>query len=87
MTRQGLKRVKRMLTPIISTDRGVWRPMSYSKAVQVGGKALGEPVAESYAFVQYRPSVDEMPARPWLLHQLGRLVRPVAFSRPGRSSS
>lgn len=38
-----------------------------------------------YAFVQYRPPVDEMPAGPRLLRQLGRLVRPVAFSRPGRS--
>ena len=42
--------------------------------MQVGGKALGEPVAESYAFVKYRPSVDEMRARPWLLHQLGRVA-------------
>ena len=40
-----------------------------------------------YAFVQYRPPVEEMPAGPWLLRQLGRLVRPVAFNRPGRSSS
>jgi predicted HAD superfamily phosphohydrolase YqeG len=39
----------------------------------------------SYAFVQYRPPVDEMPAGPWLLQQLGRLVRPTAFSRPGRA--
>jgi predicted HAD superfamily phosphohydrolase YqeG len=39
-----------------------------------------------YAFVQYRPPLDEMPAGPRLLRQLGRLVRPVAFSRPGRSS-
>ena len=38
-----------------------------------------------YAFVQYRPPLNEMPAGPRLLHQLGRLVRPVAFSRPGRS--
>jgi predicted HAD superfamily phosphohydrolase YqeG len=39
-----------------------------------------------YAFVQYRPPLDEIPAGPRLLRQLGRLVRPVAFSRPGRSS-
>jgi predicted HAD superfamily phosphohydrolase YqeG len=39
-----------------------------------------------YAFVQYRPPLDEMPAGPRLLRQLGRLVRSVAFSRPGRSS-
>jgi predicted HAD superfamily phosphohydrolase YqeG len=39
-----------------------------------------------YAFVQYRPPLDEMPAGPRLLRQLGRLVRPVAFSRPGRPS-
>ena len=39
-----------------------------------------------YAFVQYRPPLNEMPAGPRLLRQLGRLVRPVAFSRPGRSS-
>jgi predicted HAD superfamily phosphohydrolase YqeG len=38
-----------------------------------------------YAFVQYRPPLDEM-AGPRLLRQLGRLVRPVAFSRPDRSS-
>lgn len=39
-----------------------------------------------YAFVQYRPPLDEMPAGPRLLRQLGRLVRPVAFSRYGRES-
>jgi predicted HAD superfamily phosphohydrolase YqeG len=39
-----------------------------------------------YAFVQYCPPLDEMPAGPRLLRQLGRLVRPVAFSRPGRTS-
>jgi predicted HAD superfamily phosphohydrolase YqeG len=38
-----------------------------------------------YAFVQYRPSVDEFPAGPRLLLQLGRLLRPVAFKRTGRS--
>jgi predicted HAD superfamily phosphohydrolase YqeG len=39
-----------------------------------------------YAFVQYRPPLDEMPPGPRLLRELGRLVRPVAFNRPGRSS-
>lgn len=39
-----------------------------------------------YTFVQYRPPPDEMPAGPRLLRQVGRLVRPVAFSRPGPSS-
>lgn len=39
-----------------------------------------------YTFVQYRPPLGDMPAGPRLLRQLGRLVRPVAFSRPGRSS-
>jgi predicted HAD superfamily phosphohydrolase YqeG len=39
-----------------------------------------------YAFVQYRPPLGEMPVGPRLLRQLGRLVRPLAFSRPGRSS-
>jgi predicted HAD superfamily phosphohydrolase YqeG len=39
-----------------------------------------------YAFVDYRPPLDEIPAGPRLLRQLGRLVRPVAFSRPVRSS-
>lgn len=39
-----------------------------------------------YAFVDYRPSLGEIPAGPRLLRQLGRLVLPVAFSRPGRSS-
>ena len=38
-----------------------------------------------YAFVQYRPAPDEIPGGPRLLGQLGRLVRPVAFRRPGRS--
>lgn len=38
-----------------------------------------------HAFVQYRPPLDDMRAGPRLLRQLGRLVRPVAFSRPGRS--
>ncbi|MGP8001100.1 MAG: hypothetical protein ACLPKI_27825 [Streptosporangiaceae bacterium] len=38
-----------------------------------------------YAFVHYRPPLDEIPAGPRLMRQLGRLVRPVAFSRPGRS--
>jgi predicted HAD superfamily phosphohydrolase YqeG len=38
-----------------------------------------------YAFVQYRPALDEIPAGPRLLGQLGRLVRPIAFRRPGRS--
>jgi hypothetical protein len=39
-----------------------------------------------YAFVDYRPPLDEIPAGPRLLRQLGQLVRPVAFSRPVRSS-
>jgi predicted HAD superfamily phosphohydrolase YqeG len=38
-----------------------------------------------YAFVHYRPPLDEIPAGPRLLGQLGRLVRPIAFGRPGRS--
>ena len=38
-----------------------------------------------YAFVHYRPPLDQIPAGPLLMRQLGRLVRPVAFSRPGRS--
>jgi predicted HAD superfamily phosphohydrolase YqeG len=38
-----------------------------------------------YAFVDYRPPLGEIPAGPRLLGQLGRLVRPVAFSRPGGS--
>jgi predicted HAD superfamily phosphohydrolase YqeG len=38
-----------------------------------------------YAFVQYRPPLDGMPAGPRLLRQLGRLVRPAAFNRPGKS--
>ena len=38
-----------------------------------------------YAFVHYRPTLEEIPAGPRLLGQLGRLVRPVAFSRPSRS--
>ncbi len=38
-----------------------------------------------YAFVHYRPPLDEIPAGSRLLGQLGRLVRPVAFSRRSRS--
>ena len=38
-----------------------------------------------YAFVHYHPALDEMPVGPRLMRQLGRLVRPIAFSRPGRS--
>lgn len=36
-----------------------------------------------YAFVQYRPPLDEIPAGPRLLLQLGHLLRPVAFRRSG----
>ena len=38
-----------------------------------------------YAFVHYRPPPDEIPAGPRLMRQLGRLVRPVVFRRPGGS--
>ena len=35
-----------------------------------------------YAFVDYSPPLGEIPAGPRLLGLLGRLIRPVAFSRP-----
>jgi predicted HAD superfamily phosphohydrolase YqeG len=36
-----------------------------------------------YAFVQYRPPLGGVPAGPRLLKGVGRLVRPLVFTRPG----
>ena len=36
-----------------------------------------------YTFVQYRPPLGGIPAGPRLLKEVGRLVRPLAFKRPG----
>jgi len=36
-----------------------------------------------YAFVQYRPPLEVVPAGPRLMGRLGWLVRPVIFRRPG----
>jgi predicted HAD superfamily phosphohydrolase YqeG len=36
-----------------------------------------------YTFLQYRPGLDHVPAGPRLMQQVGRLVRPVLFTRPG----
>ena len=36
-----------------------------------------------YAFVQYRPPLDRLPAGPRLMDRVGRLVRPLLFTRPG----
>ena len=35
-----------------------------------------------YAFVQYRPPLDRLPAGPRLMDGVGRLVRPLLFTRP-----
>ncbi len=35
-----------------------------------------------YTFVHYRPQLDAMPAGPRLMRRLGRLVRPLVFTRP-----
>lgn len=36
-----------------------------------------------YAFVQYRPPLAGVPAGPRLMKGVGRLVRPLVFTRPG----
>ncbi|HEY4462561.1 MAG TPA: hypothetical protein VGN41_07820 [Streptosporangiaceae bacterium] len=36
-----------------------------------------------YAFLQYHPRLDHVPAGPRLMGHVGRLVRPVLFTRPG----
>ena len=36
-----------------------------------------------YAFVQYRPPLGGLPAGPRLMDRVGRLVRPLLFTRPG----
>jgi predicted HAD superfamily phosphohydrolase YqeG len=60
--------------------RGVPRP----------GVVLGDQIATDgvlarrlgYAFLQYRPQLDRLPAGPRLMYQCSRLVRPVLFTRP-----
>lgn len=55
------------------------------------GVVIGDQVATDgilarrlgYAFVQYRPQLDGVPAGPRLMGGLGWLVRPVLFTRPG----
>jgi predicted HAD superfamily phosphohydrolase YqeG len=34
-----------------------------------------------YVFLQYRPPLDRIPPGPWLMDRLGRLIRPLAFTR------
>lgn len=36
-----------------------------------------------YAFVQYHPPLGGLPAGPRLMDRVGRLVRPLLFTRPG----
>jgi predicted HAD superfamily phosphohydrolase YqeG len=36
-----------------------------------------------YVFVQYRPQLDRIPPGPWLMDRLGRLIRPLLFTRGG----
>jgi hypothetical protein len=36
----------------------------------------------SYTFVHYCPRHDRTPAGPRLMYQLGRLARPLLFTRP-----
>jgi predicted HAD superfamily phosphohydrolase YqeG len=55
------------------------------------GVVIGDQVATDgilarrlgYAFVQYRPPLDRLPAGPRLMDRVGRLVRPLLFTRPG----
>ena len=55
------------------------------------GVVIGDQVATDgilarrlgYAFVQYRPQLEGVPARPRLMGRVGWLVRPVIFRRPG----
>jgi hypothetical protein len=54
------------------------------------GMVIGDQVATDgilarrlgFVFAQYRPP-GPLPAGPWLMDRLGRLVRPLLFSRPG----
>jgi len=53
------------------------------------GVVIGDQVATDgvlawrlgYAFVHYRPELDRVPAGPWLMDRLGRLIRPLLFTR------
>jgi hypothetical protein len=36
-----------------------------------------------YVFVQYRSPSGRLPAGPWLMDRLGRLVRPLLFTQSG----
>ena len=55
------------------------------------GVVIGDQVATDgilarrlgYAFVQYRPPLDRLPAGPRLMDRVGRLVRPLLFTPPG----
>ncbi len=53
------------------------------------GVVIGDQVATDgvlawrlgYAFVHYRPELDRIPAGPWVMDRLGRLIRPLLFTR------
>jgi hypothetical protein len=53
------------------------------------GVVIGDQVATDgvlawrlgYTFVQYRPQLDRVPAGPWLMDRLGRVIRPLLFTR------
>lgn len=55
------------------------------------GAVIGDQVATDgilarrlgYAFVEYRPRLETVPAGPRLMGRLGALVRPLVFTRPG----
>jgi predicted HAD superfamily phosphohydrolase YqeG len=55
------------------------------------GMVIGDQIATDgilarrlgYVFVQYRPPSGRLPAGPWLMDWLGRLVRPLLFTQPG----
>jgi predicted HAD superfamily phosphohydrolase YqeG len=34
-----------------------------------------------YTFLQYRPELEHIPPGPWLMDRLGRLIRPLVFTR------
>jgi hypothetical protein len=53
------------------------------------GVVIGDQVATDgllawrldYVFLQYRPQLDRVPPGPWLMDRVGRLIRPLLFTR------
>ncbi len=64
----------------VRSYRGLPRP-----GVLIGDQVLTDGLLArrlGYTFVQYTPQPGEVPRRPWLLAQGGRLARPLLFKRP-----